>query len=136
MQPQSFYKCVVVPASPARVWSEINLDLPGEGPTGMFPAWSAAASCRVLQHLKGRKICLNQKWGTLTSLRGSVCQHGMAFGAVVSPLHLPSSQHSERQPFPPTFWELILPQNNIFDFLFKLKLNIFCSKRKGGLSVR
>lgn len=31
MQPHSFSKCVVVPASPARVWSGMKLDLPGEG---------------------------------------------------------------------------------------------------------
>lgn len=34
----------------------------------------------------GRKTLLNQKWDTLTSCRGSVCQPGLHFGAVVSSL--------------------------------------------------
>lgn len=34
----------------------------------------------------GRKTLLNQKWVTLTSCRGSVCQRGLHFGAVVSSL--------------------------------------------------
>lgn len=44
----------------------------------------------LLHHLNepaaGRKTLLNQKWETFTSCRGSVCQRGLRFGAVVSSL--------------------------------------------------
>lgn len=44
----------------------------------------------LLHHLNepaaGRKMLLNQKWETFTSCRGSVCQRGLRFGAVVSSL--------------------------------------------------